>query len=182
MRSILRHDPDKILIGEIRDTETAQIAVQSALTGHAVFTTVHANNALDVVGRVVNMGVDPYGFLSSLNGIVGQRLIRKICRHCAEPDPVAAAQGGPVDGHADYRLGRGCAQCRGTGYRGRRAIAEIVLVDDVLRAALLRQDSPADIKLLLLERGVQFLRQQARLLAALGETTLEEVDRVTLAS
>lgn len=182
LRSILRHDPDKILVGEIRDTETAQIAVQSALTGHAVFTTVHANNALDVVGRVVNMGVDSYGFLSALNGIVGQRLIRKVCHQCAEPDPKAAECGGAINGYANYRIGRGCAQCRGTGYRGRRAITEIVVLDDELRAALQRQDSPADIKRLLQSRGVMFLRQQARLLAAMGETTLEEVDRVTLAS
>ncbi|TLS17592.1 MAG: type II/IV secretion system protein [Betaproteobacteria bacterium] len=182
LRSILRHDPDKILVGEIRDTETAQIAVQSALTGHAVFTTVHANNALDVVGRVVNMGVDAYSFLSALNGIVGQRLVRKLCRHCAEPDLLSAERGGVVDGHASYRRGRGCAQCRGTGFRGRRAIAEIVFVDDVLRAALLRRDSPADVKCMLQERGVTFLRQQALLLAAMGETTLEEVDRVTLAA
>lgn len=182
LRSILRHDPDKILVGEIRDTETAQIAVQSALTGHAVFTTVHANNALDVVGRVVNMGVDTYGFLSALNGIVGQRLIRKVCRQCAEPDQMAVTRGGIVDGYASYRLGRGCAECRGTGYRGRRAITEIVLLDDELRSAILRQDSPAELKRMLQARSVMFLRQQALLLAAMGETTLEEVDRVTLAS
>lgn len=182
LRSILRHDPDKILVGEIRDTETAQIAVQSALTGHAVFTTVHANNALDVVGRVVNMGVDTYGFLSALNGIVGQRLIRKICRQCAETDPMAVTRAGTVAGYANYRLGRGCAECRGTGYRGRRAITEIVLLDDELRSAILRQESPAELKRMLQTRSVMFLRQQALLLAAMGETTLEEVDRVTLAS
>jgi general secretion pathway protein E len=182
LRSILRHDPDKILVGEIRDTETAQIAVQSALTGHAVFTTVHANNALDVVGRVVNMGVDTYSFLAALNGIVGQRLIRKVCRHCAVQDQAGSERAGVVGGHDNYRVGHGCAQCRGTGYRGRRAITEIVVLDDELRAALLRQDSPAEIKRMLQHRGVMFLRQQALLLAAMGETTLEEVDRVTLAS
>lgn len=182
LRSILRHDPDKILVGEIRDPETAQIAVQSALTGHAVFTTVHANNALDVVGRVVNMGVDTYGFLAALNGIVGQRLIRKLCEHCAEPDIAAGERHDLANDHANYKRAQGCAQCRGTGYRGRRAITEIVVLDDELRTALIRQDSPTDIKRLLQQRGVMFLRQQALLLAAMGETTLEEVDRVTLAS
>lgn len=182
LRSILRHDPDKILVGEIRDTETAQIAIQSALTGHAVFTTVHANNALDVVGRVVNMGIDAYSFLSALNGIVGQRLIRRICPQCAEPDPKASAQAEGFHGQGNYRIGVGCPHCRGTGYRGRRAVAEIVAMDDALRAALLRRESHAEIKQMLQARGIAFLRQQAQLLAAMGETTLDEVDRVTLAS
>lgn len=182
LRSILRHDPDKILVGEIRDTETAQIAVQSALTGHAVFTTVHANSALDVIGRVINMGVDAYGFLSALNGIIGQRLIRKICRHCAEADPSANSLMASGNLSPNYRRGVGCPQCRGTGYRGRRAIAEIVIIDDELRSAILRQEPPTEIKRLLQARGTQFLRAQATLLAAMGETTLEEVNRVTLAT
>ncbi|MFP5410789.1 MAG: GspE/PulE family protein, partial [Gammaproteobacteria bacterium] len=139
LRSILRHDPDKIMVGEIRDAETAQIAVQSALTGHLVFTTVHANNVFDVIGRFMHMGVDPYSFVSALNGILAQRLVRVTCTHCAEPvtPPAELLEASGLLPAAvagwDFRAGRGCGHCRGSGYRGRRAIAEMMLLNDEIR-------------------------------------------------
>lgn len=129
LRSILRHDPDKIMVGEIRDGETAQIAVQSALTGHLVFTTVHANNSFDVIGRFLNMGVDPYSFVSALNIVVAQRLLRTICKHCAESvsqEVVKLPRGTSIPDDALLRRGKGCGVCRGTGYKGRRAVAEVL--------------------------------------------------------
>jgi type IV pilus assembly protein PilB len=133
LRSILRHDPDKIMVGEIRDPETANIAVQSALTGHLVFTTVHANNVFDVIGRFMHMNVDPYGFVAALNAILAQRLVRLVCPHCAEdyrPDEALLQESGVSleMSHAfRFRIGRGCRECRGSGYKGRRAIAELIL-------------------------------------------------------
>ena len=141
LRSILRHDPDKIMVGEIRDPETAQIAVQSALTGHLVFTTVHANNVFDVIGRFIHMGVDPYSFVSALNGIMAQRLVRMNCPHCAtedRPDDRLLADSGITAEQArgmDFKAGRGCGQCRGTGFKGRRAIGEILYLNDEIREA-----------------------------------------------
>src|SRR5437773_8564425 len=134
LRSILRHDPDKIMVGEIRDPETAQIAIQSALTGHLVFTTVHANNVFDVIGRFMHMGVDPYNFVSSLTGVVAQRLLRQNCQHCSEPVEIdqALLEESGIQDPENYRFdaGRGCTHCRNTGFKGRRAIAEVLRLTD----------------------------------------------------
>ncbi len=183
LRSILRHDPDKILVGEIRDPETAEIAVQAALTGHLVFTTVHANNVYDVVGRFLHMDVDLYGFVSALNGIVAQRLVRLNCPACAQDCADAPAQStlriAGLDGSsARLKRGIGCARCRGTGYSGRTAVAEVVPVDHTLRE-LIAQKSPGR---LLREHvsglGITPLRTSALKLVLDGRTTLEEVRRV----
>ena len=185
LRSILRHDPDKIMVGEIRDPETAQIAVQSALTGHLVFTTVHANNVFDVIGRFMHMGVDPFSFVSALNGILAQRLVRVNCPHCTEDmapgaeqladsglDPVALADW-------RFRAGRGCGQCRGSGYRGRKAIAELMLLNDEIRELIVARAPIRAIKDAALRAGVRPLREAALDLVRAGETTLDEVNRVT---
>lgn len=179
LRSILRHDPDRIMVGEIRDTETAQIAVQSALTGHLVFTTVHANNAFDVIGRFLNMGVDPYSFVSALNVVVAQRLLRVNCQHCAEPTSLAP-QFSHMQLPANSRLmrGKGCGVCRGTGYKGRRAVAEILMLDDELRELIANRGAIRQIKELAAQKGTKFLHQVALEMALSGETTLEEVQRV----
>jgi general secretion pathway protein E len=158
LRSILRHDPDKIMVGEIRDSETAQIAIQAALTGHLVFTTVHANNVFDVLGRFVHIGVDPYSFASALNCIVAQRLVRLLCTHCA---------------------GRGCGHCRGTGYKGRKAVAEVLVLDDTVRERIAERAPLTQLKAEAARLGMRPLREAALALVAAGETTLEEVDRVT---
>jgi len=186
LRSILRHDPDKIMVGEIRDAETAQIAVQAALTGHQVFTTVHANNVFDVIGRFTNMGVDPYSFVSALNGVVAQRLVRKCCDGCVIEEPGdrdALAQSGIDPDMANgyrFRRGLGCAACRGSGYRGRRAIAEALRMNDELRTLLSERAPLARIKSAALQQGMQTLRKAAIEMAAAGETTLEEINRVTI--
>jgi len=183
LRSILRHDPDKIMVGEIRDRETAEIAVQSALTGHLVLTTVHANNVFDVFGRFTHMGIDPYAFVSALNGIWAQRLIRVVCPHCATshtPDEselarldIAAADG------FDFRRGEGCGDCRGTGYKGRRAIAEILTLSDEIREMVVEKRPIRQIKEAAHRNGTRSLREAALVLARNGETTLAEVKRVT---
>ena len=185
LRSILRHDPDKIMVGEIRDPETAQIAVQSALTGHLVFTTVHANNVYDVIGRFMHMGVDPYSFVSALNGILAQRLVRLTCTHCAEPvmpSPQLLADSGLeaalVSGYR-FLAGKGCGHCRGTGYRGRKAIAELMLLNDVMRELIGSRASIRQVKEAAARAGLRSLRETALELVALGETTLEEINRVT---
>jgi general secretion pathway protein E len=185
LRSILRHDPDKIMVGEIRDPETAQIAVQSALTGHLVFTTVHANNVYDVIGRFMHMGVDPYSFVSALNGILAQRLVRQTCPHCAEsvtPSMQLLKESGispiALEGYA-FRAGRGCGQCRGTGYRGRKAIAEMLLLSDEIRELIGSRASIRQVKEATTRAGMRSLRQAALELVASGETTLEEINRVT---
>ncbi|MGB9992919.1 GspE/PulE family protein [Massilia sp. SM-13] len=183
LRSILRHDPDKILVGEIRDPETAQIAVQSALTGHMVFTSVHANNTFDVIGRFMHMGVDPYNFVSSLTGVVAQRLLRQNCSHCAEPvepDATLLAESGIHD-PASFRFmaGRGCTHCRGTGYKGRRAIAEVLRLTDEIREMIVARASIRALKEQARQQGTRFLRDVALDLAREGHTTLQEVNRVT---
>ncbi|HEX7888781.1 MAG TPA: GspE/PulE family protein [Ramlibacter sp.] len=186
LRSILRHDPDKILIGEIRDPETAQIAIQSALTGHLVFTTVHANNVLDVIGRFIHMGVDPYSFVSALNGIVGQRLVRQVCPSCAAPVTIGPklleASGIPAEEAGSYRFmhGRGCGQCRGTGYKGRRAIAELLHLDDELRELIIARAPARRIREAASRQGTRFLRDAALDLVRQGRTTLQEINRVTV--
>jgi general secretion pathway protein E len=185
LRSILRHDPDKIMVGEIRDGETAQIAVQAALTGHLVFTTVHANNVFDVIGRLFHIGVDPFNLVSALNGVVAQRLVRLTCPHCAIPETVDLAACTPAERAVlqDGRLmrGRGCGHCRGTGYRGRRAVAEVLVFDDELRETIAARASMAAIKRAARERGMRSIRRAGLQLVAEGITTLAELDRVSFA-
>ena len=185
LRSILRHDPDKILVGEIRDPDTAQIAVQSALTGHLVFTTIHANNVFDVIGRFSQMQVDPYSFVSALNAVLAQRLIRLACPHCCTPceadDEILTASGltrAAVTGWKFVRA-QGCGQCRGSGYRGRSAIAELLHLDDDLRQMIVERRPLAQIKQLACQRGLRLLRASALDMVRDGRTTLEEINRVT---
>ncbi|MEI2655643.1 MAG: GspE/PulE family protein [Nitrosomonas sp.] len=186
LRSILRHDPDKIMVGEIRDSETAQIAIQAALTGHLVFTTVHANNVFDVIGRFSHMGVDPYSFVSALNGIAAQRLVRLLCSHCAideRPDDVMITESGiPLDEADQYkfRSGKGCGQCRGSGYRGRNAIAEILILNDEIRELIVAQEPIRRIKEAARNNGTRFLREAALDMVKQGSTSLEEANRVTI--
>jgi general secretion pathway protein E len=186
LRSILRHDPDKIMVGEIRDSETAQIAIQSALTGHLVFTTVHANNVFDVVSRFVHMGVDTYSFVSALSGVLAQRLIRVVCEQCAErhvPSRQLLEESQlSVAASAAYNftIGRGCQHCRGSGYRGRKAIGELLVLNDELREAIINRAPVRQLKELSLKGGVRLIRSVALDLVRRGETTLEEVNRVTV--
>jgi general secretion pathway protein E len=185
LRSILRHDPDKIMVGEIRDTETANIAVQSALTGHLVFTTVHANNVFDVIGRFLHMQVDPYSFVSALNGVLAQRLLRVVCPHCSERyEPEAqllAGSGLSAHGVGEFQFvrGTGCGQCRGTGYKGRKAIAEILNLDDDIREMIATRMPLKAIKDAARKNGTRLLRESAVDCVRRGETTLEEINRVT---
>ena len=185
LRSILRHDPDKIMVGEIRDTETAEIAVQSALTGHLVLTTVHANNVFDVFGRFTHMGIDPYAFVSALNGIWAQRLVRLNCPHCAAEYVPSATELNRVnlkgEDAQDYQFkrGQGCGHCRGTGYKGRRAIAEILMLNDEIRELIVEKRPIRQIKEAARDNGTRSLREAALELARRGETTLEEIKRVT---
>ena len=186
LRSILRHDPDKIMVGEIRDRETAEIAVQSALTGHLVLSTVHANSVFDVFGRFTHMGLDPYALVSALNGIWAQRLLRVNCPHCSaayvpETEELERCRipAGELDRYL-FRKGRGCGDCRGTGYRGRRAIAEFLTLDDEIREAIVQQQPTRVIKELARTKGTRSLAEAARELVQRGMTTLEEVSRVTL--
>jgi len=186
LRSILRHDPDKIMVGEIRDPETAQIAVQAALTGHLVFTTVHANNVFDVLGRFTHMGIDPYSLVAALNGILAQRLIRLNCPHCVAPHAPTAAQLSEAGLAAqsvaafDFRAGRGCGHCRGSGYKGRRAIAELLIFTDEIRERVAARAPIRELKDMALANGTQFLREAAVHLVRDGVTTLEEINRVTV--
>lgn len=184
LRSILRHDPDKILVGEIRDAETAQIAVQAALTGHLVFTTVHANSVFDVISRFVHMNIDLYSLMSALNGVVAQRLIRCNCPMCVAPEAVTPelmermlAANLPLD-QARAARGKGCEHCRNTGYKGRHAIAEVLPFDDELRAMILNRADLVEIKRHALLLGVRPLGLRALDLVVNGATTLEEIDRV----
>jgi general secretion pathway protein E len=185
LRSILRHDPDKIMVGEIRDAETAQIAIQSALTGHLVFTTVHANNVFDVLGRFTHMGVDPYAFVSALNGILAQRLVRVICPNCQQddvPDLKLLEESGLADVDLSafrFRIGRGCGHCRGTGYKGRKSIAEILILTDAIRELIVGKAPIRRIKEAALADGTRFLRDSAMDMVKSGETTLMEINRVT---
>jgi general secretion pathway protein E len=185
LRSILRHDPDTIMVGEIRDRETAEIAVQSALTGHLVLTTVHANNVFDVFGRFTHMGIDPYAFVSALNGIWAQRLVRLNCPHCASPyTPTDAELASVRLGRADvegYRFmrGTGCGDCRGTGYKGRRSIAEILTLNDEIRELIVDKQPIRRIKAAAQASGTRSLRLAALDLVRLGATTLDETRRVT---
>lgn len=185
LRSILRHDPDKIMIGEIRDVETAQIAVQSALTGHLVFTTVHANNAFDVIGRFSHMGVDVYNFVSSLNCIMAQRLVRKICPQCKQSVEVDADilefSGLNKNNFIKQKWyeGKGCENCNGTGYRGRFAITEFLELSPCIREMIIERRPASELKKVAIEEGMVTLRQSAVAKALSGETTLREINRVT---
>lgn len=185
LRSILRHDPDKIMVGEIRDPETANIAVQSALTGHLVFTTVHANNVFDVIGRFMHMNVDLYGFVSALNAILAQRLVRLVCPHCAEnhiPPAELLAESGIAPSDATnyrFRVGRGCRECRGSGYKGRKAIAELMILNDELRELITTRASIRQLKDAAQRAGTRLLRDAALDAVKQGKTTLEEINRVT---
>ncbi len=188
LRSILRHDPDKIMVGEIRDPETANIAVQSALTGHLVFTTVHANNVFDVIGRFMHMNVDLYGFVSALNAILAQRLVRVVCPGCGEahrPDPELFAESN-LDPAAcsdwAFRFGRGCRSCRGTGYKGRKAIAELMILNDELRELITGRAPVRELREAAVRSGTRLLRQAALEAVKRGQTTLQEVNRVTFVS
>jgi general secretion pathway protein E len=185
LRSILRHDPDKIMVGEIRDPETANIAVQSALTGHLVFTTVHANNVFDVIGRFMHMNVDLFSFVSALNAILAQRLLRLICPHCGEdcrPDAALLRESGLTEAQAAsfrFRIGRGCRECRGSGYKGRKAIAELMILNDELRELITARAPVRQLKEAARTSGTRFLRDAAFDAVKKGESTLEEINRVT---
>src|SRR5919198_5806642 len=185
LRSILRHDPDKIMVGEIRDVETAQIAIQSALTGHLVFTTVHANNVVDVLGRFLNMGVDPYNFVSALNCILAQRLVRMICANCRKsvrcPDQLLTESGLNADEYRDFVFyeGDGCLECNGTGYRGRTAIHELLDLSDHIRNMIIERRPTSEIKRAAHDEGMTFLRESALAKVFAGITTLKEINKVT---
>lgn len=185
LRSILRHDPDTIFVGEIRDAETADIAVQAALTGHLVFTTVHANNIFDVLGRFVHMGVDPFSFMSALNGVVSQRLLRRLCSTCKRPDADSSAYSGGADGQgialppgATPMRGVGCEACRNTGYLGRMVVSETVIVDDRFREMVVARAPIGELKACAQRLSSASMRAVALALVAAGKTSAEEVSRV----
>jgi type IV pilus assembly protein PilB len=185
LRSILRHDPDKIMVGEIRDEETAQIAIQSALTGHLVFTTVHANNVVDVLGRFLNMNVDLYNFVSALNCVLAQRLVRKNCEHCVKPAQASAQlleeSGLDPAEYADYTFyeGTGCIECNGTGFHGRLAVSELLDLSDRIRELILEKRPASEIRRAAKEEGMTFLRESALEKVFQGITTLREINKVT---
>ncbi len=185
LRSILRHDPDKIMVGEIRDTETAQIAIQSALTGHLVFTTVHANNVTDVIGRFINMGVEPYNFVSALNCILAQRLVRVVCESCKRPVhyPKEVLEESGLEpstwGDVTFYEGQGCLECSGTGYRGRTAITELLDLSDRIREMIISRRPTSEIKRLARDEGMTFLRDSGVAKVRAGVTTLREINKVT---
>jgi len=185
LRSILRHDPDKILVGEIRDQETAQIAINSALTGHLVFTTVHANNVVDVLGRFLNMGVEAYNFVSALNCILAQRLVRTICEHCVHTvqypkEFLVASAIDPAEWDGfEFREGAGCMECGGTGYRGRTAIHELLDLTDPIRELILEKKPASEVRKMAQKEGMTFLRESALDRVRRGFTTLKEINKVT---
>ena len=185
LRSILRHDPDKIMVGEIRDQETAQIAIQSALTGHLVFTTVHANNVTDVIGRFINMGVEPYNFVSALNCILAQRLVRVICPSCKKqvqvPPATLLESGLDPKEWADVAMyeGAGCLECSGSGYHGRTAICELLDLSDRIREMIIDRRPTSEIKRAAKDEGMEFLRESGLARVRGGITTLREINKVT---
>jgi type IV pilus assembly protein PilB len=185
LRSILRHDPDKVMVGEIRDQETAQIAINAALTGHLVFTTVHANNVLDVIGRFLNMGVEAYNFVSALNCILAQRLVRVICPHCKKQvqydDEFLKVSGLDPEEWRSVPMyeGQGCFECSGTGFRGRTAIHELLDLSERGRQMILDKRPAIEIKRVAREEGMTFLRESAVEKVRQGVTTLKEVNKVT---
>ncbi len=185
LRSILRHDPDKIMVGEIRDQETAQIAIQSALTGHLVFTTVHANNVTDVIGRFINMGVEPYNFVSALNCILAQRLVRLICENCKRPKTYTTQElieAGLAPAQWEnfvFAEGAGCLECSGTGYHGRTAICELLDLTDRIREMIIERRPTSEIKRIAVEEGMITLRESGLGKIRAGQTTLKEINKVT---
>jgi type IV pilus assembly protein PilB len=185
LRSILRHDPDKVMVGEIRDQETAQIAINSALTGHLVFTTVHANNCTDVIGRFINMGVEPYNFVSALNCIMAQRLVRVICESCKRrvsyaPEVLTESGLDPAEwGGVAFYEGPGCLECSGSGYRGRTAITELLDLSDRIREMIIERRPTSEIKRTAKEEGMSFLRESGLKKIRAGITTLREINKVT---
>jgi type IV pilus assembly protein PilB len=185
LRSILRHDPDKIMVGEVRDAETAQIAVQSALTGHLVFTTVHANNVLDVIGRFIHMGVEPYNFVSAINCVLAQRLVRVLCPGCRRPGQASESllreSGLDPDVYANqvFYEPAGCGECAGAGFRGRTAVSELLDMSDRIRQMVLDRRPAAEIKQAAREEGMTFLRESALEKVFAGVTTLREINKVT---
>src|SRR5579863_1712709 len=185
LRSILRHDPDKILVGEIRDNETAQIAINAALTGHLVFTTVHANNVLDVLGRFLNMGVEAYNFVSALNCILAQRLIRVICPNCKRAKKISAAEAQEMGikpeflQSAEFSEGAGCLECSGTGYHGRTAICELLDLSDRIREMIIDRRPTSEIKRVARDEGMITLRESGLAKARIGMTTMREINKVT---
>ncbi|HXZ12262.1 MAG TPA: GspE/PulE family protein [Candidatus Sulfotelmatobacter sp.] len=185
LRSILRHDPDKIMVGEIRDHETAQIAIQSALTGHLVFTTVHANNVTDVIGRFINMGVEPYNFVSALNCIMAQRLVRVICENCKKQVyyPAESLKESGLDPAEWARIpffeGTGCLECSGSGYRGRTAITELLDLSDRIREMIIDRRPTSEIKRIARDEGMTFLRDSGLAKVRSGVTTMREINKVT---
>jgi type IV pilus assembly protein PilB len=185
LRSILRHDPDKIMVGEIRDRETAEIAIQAALTGHLVFTTVHANNVVDVIGRFLHMGIEPYNFVSALNCVLAQRLVRVICEFCKKRVHYgdAALRAGGLDPEVWREVplfeGEGCVECGGSGFLGRTAIHELLDLSDRVREMILARRSSAEIRKCAKEEGIHFLRESAITKLQKGMTTLREINKVT---
>ncbi len=185
LRSILRHDPDKIMVGEIRDQETAQIAIQSALTGHLVFTTVHANNVTDVIGRFINMGVEPYNFVSALNCIMAQRLVRVICTNCKKSKRYSSQElkeagiDPAVWGNVTFAEGAGCLECSGTGYHGRTAICELLDLTDRIREMIVDRRPTSEIKRVACEEGMITLRESGLAKIRAGHTTVKEINKVT---
>jgi type IV pilus assembly protein PilB len=185
LRSILRHDPDKIMVGEIRDRDTAEIAIQSALTGHLVFTTVHANNVVDVIGRFLHMGIEPYNFVSALNCVLAQRLVRVVCDFCKKtayyPADVLEASGlDPKEwGEIPFSEGEGCIECAGTGFRGRTAIHELLVLSDHVREMILSKRPSSEIRRAAKDEGMRFLRESAIDKVRAGITTLKEINKVT---
>jgi type IV pilus assembly protein PilB len=181
----LRHDPDKIMVGEIRDQETAQIAIQSALTGHLVFTTVHANNVTDVIGRFINMGVEPYNFVSALNCIMAQRLVRVVCENCKRPRRYTSAElveAGldPAEwGNVLLAEGVGCLECSGTGYHGRTAICELLDLTDRIREMIIDRRPTSEIKRIAREEGMITLRESGLAKIRVGVTSVKEINKVT---
>jgi type IV pilus assembly protein PilB len=185
LRAFMRQDPDIIMVGEIRDAETAQIAIQSALTGHLVFTTVHANNVIDVLGRFLNMGVEPYQIVSALNCVLAQRLVRRICEDCKRPAAITREQ--LIESAMDPELaatqafyeGAGCIECGGTGFKGRTAICELLDLSDRIREMILERRPQSEIKKAAHEEGMRFLRESAVEKVLIGQTTLREINKVT---
>ena len=187
LRSILRHDPDKIMVGEIRDPETAQIAIQSALTGHLVFTTVHANNVFDVLGRFIHMGIDTYSFISALNCVVAQRLVRRLCTNCKEefkPDEAYLHENRVKKTNIDVPIFRahpeGCPECAGIGFSGRTVIGEILELTDEIKEMILDKKPLSEIKKVAMEQGMIPIRQNGLEKVITGITSFEELNRVTI--